>query len=583
MITTRIYRKIKIESRQLKWLILAMAGTVLAAMQIMNCVFSGKEPIHGLFDWTFAMAIIAALVIFSFRYLDKIQEELVTKEQEATESRRSLQHIIDNTEDAILVFDKSGNCTFANRALEKMSGYPLDKLTAMNLRDILTPEDYRFLTDKTQNSYLDELATCDDFYCALQQQHGGKVPVKMHLMPVKNRTGDISGFEAVIREVRDQHYETERTRQERERCLRAVAKMGQIVLASQTEIPYEPILELLGEAIEATSASITLRNGGSTGAEKLIKIADWQNHHFVAGASKDVCPTATDNIQLSQKEHMANIASAPVPHTHHYRPALILPLVTSEGPLGFITFCKQPGNGDWNPLHINLLQTASSMLAGAIERQRANKLLKQHFVSLAQAMAGSLSFVDPYTASHQERVARMARQIGMRLGLNNEQCEWLHFGGLLHDIGKVAIPISILSKPGKLEAEEWVLIKSHVKRGCQLLQEIELPEIVIKMVLQHHERLDGSGYPHGVSGDEICLEARILAVCDVVEAMGSHRPYRPALPPEQILSELKSNRGVKYDERIAEIMLELITSDPGFLMADSGFGVAVKTLPGKTT
>ncbi len=582
MMSTRIYRKLKIESRQLKWLILAMAGTVLAAIQIMNCVFSGKEPIHGVFDWAFAMAIIAALVIFSFQYLGKIQDELVTKEQEATESRRSLQHIIDNTEDAVMVFDKSGNCTFANRALERMSGYPLDKLTTMNLHEILTPEDYRFLMDKIQNSPLAELAIYDDFYCALQRRHEGKVPVKMHLMPVKNRAGDISGFEAVIRELRDQHYETERTHQERERCLKAVAKVGQIMLASQTEIPYGQILELLGGTIEATSASITLRNGSSNGSETLIKIADWQSHHLVTETSNGASPCVTFGMEAPQKGQIANTIAAPAPHSHH-PPALILPLVTSEGPLGFITFCKQPGNDKWSPLHINLLQTASSMLAGAIERQRTNKLLKQHFISLARAMAGSLSFIDPYTASHQEHVARMARQIGIRLGLNSEQCEWLHFGGLLHDIGKAAIPVSILSKPGKLEAEEWVLIKSHVKRGCQLLQEIELPEIVIKMVLQHHERLDGSGYPHGVSGDEICLEARILAVCDVVEAMGSHRPYRPALPLEQILSELKSNRGTKYDEQITELMLELITSDPGFIVSDSNFKVATSALPGKTT
>ncbi len=578
--TTRIYRKIKIESRQLKWLILAMAGTVLAAIQIMNCIFSGKEPIHGIFDWAFAMAIIAALVIFSFRYLDKIQEELVIKEQEATESRRSLQHIIDNTEDAILVFDKSGNFTFANRALERMSGYPLEKLTLMNLREILTPEDYRFLMDKTQNNPLDELAAHDDFYCILQQQHGGEIPVKMHLMPVKGRAGEISGFEAVIREVKDQHYETERTRQDRERCLKAVAKVGQIIIASQTEIPYEQILELLGEAIEATSASITLRNGNSAGIEKLAKIADWQSQHFVVGTYKNT-PYLTPDAQTIQKgQTTSTIPDLAVCH-HYHCPALILSLVTADGPLGFITFCKQPGNGEWSQLHINLLQTASSMLAGAIERQRANKLLKQHFFSLARAMAGSISFIDPYTASHQENVARMARQIGMRLGLTSEQCEWLHFGGLLHDIGKAAIPVSILSKPGKLEAEEWILIKSHVKRGCQLLQEIELPEIVIKMVLQHHERLDGSGYPNGISGDEICREARILAVCDVVEAMGSHRPYRPALPVDQIVSELKSNRGVKYDEQIAELVLELITYEPGFLVMDSR--AQANALPGKTT
>lgn len=584
MMTTRIHRKIKIESRQLRWLILAMAGTVLAAIQIMNCVLSGKEPIHGVFDWTFAMAIIAALVIFSFRYLDKVQEELITKEQEATESKRSLQHIIDNTEDAIAVFDKSGNCTFANRALEKISGYSLDKLTTMNLCEILTPEDYRFLMDKTQNNPLDELATCDDFYCTLQQRHGQKLPVKMHLMPLKDRAGDISGFEAVIHEVRDQHYETERARQERERCLRAVAKVGQIILASQTEILYEQVLELLGGAIEASSASITLRNDGTTGTEKLVKVAEWQNHQFATGASSTTPPSVMLTMEVPQKGQSANITSAPALHSHHHRPALILPLVTADGPLGFVTFCKQPGNGEWNPLHINLLQTASSMLAGAIERQRANKLLKQHFISLARAMAGSISFIDPYTASHQEHVARMARQIGIRLGLSSEQCEWLHFGGLLHDIGKAAIPVSILSKPGKLEAEEWVLIKSHVKRGCQLLQEIELPEIVIKMVLQHHERLDGSGYPNGVSGEEICLEARILAVCDVVEAMGSHRPYRPALPMEQILSELKNNRGVKYDAQIAELMLELITSDPDFLtIMSNGFETPAKPLPIRAT
>jgi PAS domain S-box-containing protein/putative nucleotidyltransferase with HDIG domain len=556
-----------------------MAGAVLAAIQIMNCVFSGKEPIHGVFDWAFAMAIIAALVIFSFRYLDKIQEELLTKEQEATESRRSLQHIIDNTEDAILVFDKSGNCTFANRALEKMSGYSVEKLTTMNLREILTPDDYRFLMDKTQNSSLDGMATYDNFFCVLQQQHGGKIPVRMHLMPLKNRSGNISGFEAVIREVREQHYETERTRQERERCLRAVAKVGHIMLASQTEIPYEQVLELLGRAIEATSASITLRNGNS--ADRPTKIAVWQNPEFSVETPAGAPPYTTPEMDARQTEQ-GHTLYLPTSYGHHGRPALILPLVTSHGPLGFITFCKQPGDGEWNSLHINLLQTAASMLAGAIERQQANKLLKQHFVYLARAMAGSISFIDPYTASHQERVARMAHEIGTRLGLNNEQCEWLYFGGLLHDIGKAAIPVSILSKPGKLETEEWILIKSHVKRGCQLLEEIELPEIVIKMVLQHHERLDGSGYPNGVSGDEICLEARILGVCDVVEAMSSHRPYRPALPLDQIISELKTNQGTKYDTQITELVLDLISSNSSFLRNDSSFQAPIKITQSKT-
>ncbi len=560
------YKKIKIESRQLRWLIIAMAATTLAAMQITNCAFSGKEPLYGLFDWAFAMVIITSLVVFSFQRLDKIQEELLTKEQEATEARRSLQHIIDNTDDAIVVFDQAGNFTFANRALEKMTGYPLEKILTMNLRDILAPEDYRSLMDKTQNSHLAELSQ-EDFYCHLLQQCGKKIQVKMHLMPVKSKENKISDFEAVIREVRDQNYETERARQEREHCLRAAAKVGQIMLASQTEIAYEQVLELLSKTVGATSASITLRSSDGVDTPKFIKVADW---HDVQPPTKISRETAEDAISNQPEYHKdsraAHTRMSPSRNQPPYNcPEIILPLVTPDGPLGFITFHKQAGDGNWNPLYINLLQTTSSMLAGAIERQRANKLLRQHFISLARAMAGSISFIDPYTAGHQERVARMARQIGVKLGLNNEQCEWLHFGGLLHDIGKAAIPVSILSKPGRLEAEEWVLIKSHVKRGCQLLQEIGLPEIVIKMVLQHHERLDGSGYPNGTPGNEICVEARILAICDVVEAMSSHRPYRPALPLEEIIKELKGNQGVKYDPRITEIVLDLINSDNEFL------------------
>lgn len=567
MAVRHTYRKIKIESRQLRWLIIAMAAATLGAMQITNCVFSGKEPLYGVFDWAFAMAIITSLVVFSFQRLDKIQEELLTREQEAAEARRSLQHIIDNTDDAIVVFDQSGKFTFANRALEKMTGYPLEKLLTMNLSDLLIPEDHRFLMDKTQNSHLAEFSQ-EDFYCYLLQQCGRKIQVKLHLMPVKSKENKISGFETVIREVRDQSYETERARQEREHCLRAAAKVGQIMLASQTEIDYEQVLELLSKTVGATSASITLRNSDGIDTPKFVKIADWHEVQTPAKISWE----AAESANPSQPEYNDNRAvhahMSSSPNQPPYKcPEIILPLVTPDGPLGFITFHKQAGNGNWNPLYINLLQTTSSMLASAIERQRANKLLKQHFISLARAMAGSISFIDPYTAGHQERVARMARQIGIKLGLTNEQCEWLHFGGLLHDIGKAAIPVSILSKPGRLEAEEWVLIKSHVKRGCQLLQEIGLPEIVIKMVLQHHERLDGSGYPNGISGGEICTEARILAICDVVEAMSSHRPYRPALPHEEIIKELKNNKGAKYDPQITEIVLDLINSDNKFLEA----------------
>jgi len=170
----------------------------------------------------------------------------------------------------------------------------------------------------------------------------------------------------------------------------------------------------------------------------------------------------------------------------------------------------------------------------------------------------------------------MARLVGIKLGLDTERCEWLYFGGLLHDIGKATVPASILSKPGKLTDEEWILIKSHVIRGYEILKEIDLPEQVIDMVLNHHERLDKSGYPNGVDKDQLTLDARILAVCDVVEAMSSHRPYRQARSMEEVFAELRNNRGIKYDEKIVDLMLEMTKQEFNQLIGRSPDIIAVK-------
>jgi len=138
--------------------------------------------------------------------------------------------------------------------------------------------------------------------------------------------------------------------------------------------------------------------------------------------------------------------------------------------------------------------------------------------------------------------------------------ERLYLNGLLHDIGKISIPTSILTKPGELSEEEWALIRAHTKQGYNILKDANLPWPVAEVALQHHERLDGSGYPDGITGDKLSLEVSILAVCDVVEAMSSHRPYRPARTTTDILKELKNGRGTKYDVSVVDVMLPMIES-----------------------
>ncbi len=206
------------------------------------------------------------------------------------------------------------------------------------------------------------------------------------------------------------------------------------------------------------------------------------------------------------------------------------------------------------------------------EQARAREAAHQSYTRLCNLFdttVGSLAAMaelrDPYTAGHQQRVARLARAIGKRMGLDEERVLGLQVAASLHDIGKVAIPIEVLTKPGRISELEFSIIRGHPVIAHDLLADIDFPWPVAEMVLQHHERLDGSGYPNGLKGDEIMLEGRILAVADVVEAMASHRPYRPALGDEAALEELQSGVGTLYDPEVVNVCCQLFSE--GFTLS----------------
>jgi len=194
------------------------------------------------------------------------------------------------------------------------------------------------------------------------------------------------------------------------------------------------------------------------------------------------------------------------------------------------------------------------------ERDKTEEQLKSSFINLAKIVSRVIESCDPYTAGHQQRVAELACLIGKNMGLAEDIVERLYLDGLLHDIGKISIPRSILTKPGELAKEEWALIRAHTKQGYNILKDANLPWPIADAALQHHERLDGSGYPDGLTGDKLSLEVSILAVCDVVEAMSSHRPYRPARTTTDILKELNDGRGTKYNVGVVDVMLPMIES-----------------------
>ncbi len=178
-----------------------------------------------------------------------------------------------------------------------------------------------------------------------------------------------------------------------------------------------------------------------------------------------------------------------------------------------------------------------------------------------EMMALAFEKRDIYTAGHQLRVAQLAEKIGRKLTLSNQRIEGLYLGGLIHDIGKISIPTDILNKPGRITDEELELIKTHSQIGYDIVKEIKFPWPISEMIIQHHEKLDGSGYPNNLCGDDILLEAKILCVSDVVEAMASHRPYRPALGLEKALDEISSKKSTLYDPDVVETCLCIFRDD----------------------
>ena len=198
------------------------------------------------------------------------------------------------------------------------------------------------------------------------------------------------------------------------------------------------------------------------------------------------------------------------------------------------------------------------------ERKKAQEEAKQNTERLISAMEHAIQAMtivvemrDPHTAGHQQRTTQLACAIAKEMGLSKERIGGLRLAGLIHDIGKVRVPAEILMNPDGLSEPEFMMIKAHPRLGYEILRTIDFPWPVAQIVLQHHERMDGSGYPSGLSGEDIIMEARILAVADVVEAMASHRPYRAAPGINKALEEISQNKGVLYDSKAVDVCLTL--------------------------
>jgi PAS domain S-box-containing protein len=248
------------------------------------------------------------------------------------------------------------------------------------------------------------------------------------------------------------------------------------------------------------------------------------------------------------------------PHGHY-----CIPILSAGKVVGVINIYIEEKHKQ-NKREEEFLCAVADMLAGIIKRKQTEDEIQQNLHNLRKAIEGSIKLTalmveakDPYTAGHQRRVSILSCAIAKEMNLSEEQIEGTKIAGLIHDLGKISIPSEILSKPGRITDIEFSLIKNHPQIGYNILKATEFPWPIAQIVLQHHERMDGSGYPSGLSGEKILIEARILGLADVVEAISSHRPYRPALGIDKALEEISKKRGILYDPKVVDACLTLFT------------------------
>lgn len=280
---------------------------------------------------------------------------------------------------------------------------------------------------------------------------------------------------------------------------------------------------------------------------------------------RDYLPDAGDVVGKSHYEMFPDITEQ---WREAHRRGLAGEVVRADEDL----FVRADGTKQWVRWEIRPWHKASGEVGGIVifaedvtELRQAREKIAKHLSELEEAMHGTLLAVsnmveqrDPYTAGHERRVGLIAAAIAREMGWPQKEADDLEMIGLVHDIGKIAVPVEILTKPGRLTPTEYELVKQHAARGYEILKNVPFPIPIAEITYQHHERMDGSGYPRGLKGDEILPAARIIAVADVLESMAAHRPYRPALGVEAALGELTSHRGSLYDAGVVDAIITLM-------------------------
>ena len=433
--------------------------------------------------------------------------------------------VLENIEEGYYEVDIKGNFTFFNDSLSRILGYPQEEMMVLNNRQFTDKENAKKLF-KTFNEVYKTGKTAKAFDWEIIRKDGTKRYIEVSVSLRINSSGQPIGFQGIARDITE--------RKEIEYELRASESNFR---NSLDDSPLGVrISTIVGETIYANRAILDIY--GYDSIEELKKTHRKECYTPESYAESQLRKEKRLRGEFGPSEYEISIVrkNGEIRHLHVFRKEIFW-----NGKKQSQVICQD----------ITLRRQAEEKLKEIL------KSLRKSIKTTIQVLGTASEARDPYTAGHQKGVADLARAIATEMGLPNDTIEGIRMAGSIHDIGKLSVPTEILSKPTKLTNIEFSLIKEHSQSGCEMLKDVESPWPLAQIVYQHHERMDGSGYPRNLKGDEIIMEARIMAVADVMEAMSSHRPYRPSLGIDAALVEIEKNKGTQYDNTVADACLRL--------------------------
>lgn len=507
--------------------------------------------------------------------LKDIHSHQITKELLSV--KRHFELILGSMTEGILEITPDKRIVYTNSTAVSMLGIPEEKLLYRNFLDLLTPSDREKIEGLLETAISGTRAVIDEPPLNLNDKM-----ISMNILPLKD---DEHKTIIVLNDIS----ERKQVEEALQRRSRELALLNQASREFNSTLYLDEVLVTVLEKMRIllTVAATSIWLIEPETKELVCRHSTGQFRSILTGwRMKPGLGLAGWVVQADESVMVPNAQADP----RHFKEidqqtgwktcsVLAVPLRHKKNILGVIE-AVDPIEDLFKPEDLSLAESLAASAANAIEnarlytavqqdlteRTRAEENLQHTLGKLREATRGTIQLLastvevrDPYTAGHQQRVADLARSIATGIGLSEKQIDGIRLAGIIHDIGKISVPAEILSKPGRLSDSEFSIIRDHPQVGYDILKNIEFPWPIAQIVHQHHEKINGSGYPQGLSGEDILTEARILCVADVVEAMASHRPYRPSLGIDKALEEISEQRGILYDPNAVDACLELFT------------------------